>query len=294
MKLVNAPTPLPALYAVTATGPRPLPVPPGARGFDGLYEGLELGVYSAFRTFAHDRFLDLDHHLARTVASMRRLGWDYRLDEGRLRRAIDTVCRSYPAAEMRVRIDVLAGPVTANGSASRELVALVPFDPLPPAAYRDGVAVALVHGLHREDPLTKRADFVAARRRFETGAAVEEHLIVDDEGRILEGFSSNFYAVREGVLRTAGQGVLEGITRRMVLDLAGGLGITVGLVPVLERELPHCEEAAISSSARGVVPVVRVDGAPLGTGRPGLVVTRLVEAYAAHVAAAVRRATDTA
>jgi branched-chain amino acid aminotransferase len=170
----------------------------------------------------------------------------------------------------------------------------VPLGPLPPAAYRDGVAVALVHGLHREDPLTKRADFVAARRRFETGAAVEEHLIVDDEGRNLEGFSSSFYAVREGVLRIARQGVLAGTTRRMVLRSRGGWGSRSASSRCSSASFPTARRRQSAAAHRGVVPLVRIDGAPLGTGRPGPVVTRLVETYAAHAAAAVRRATDTA
>src|SRR5688500_12637048 len=74
------------LFAVTDAGPQPLPVPPTAADFTDLYQGLALGVYSVLRTFEHNKFLWLEHHLARTVSSMKLLGWDYQLDEHSLRR----------------------------------------------------------------------------------------------------------------------------------------------------------------------------------------------------------------
>lgn len=283
----------PLLFAVTDEGPQPLRVPPGANGFDGLYEGLELGVYSSLRTFGHRKFLDLDHHLARTRRSMARLGWDHAFDEARFRRALDRACTDAPFDEMRVRFDVLAAPAVARGSDSRELIALVPFTPPPRAIYDRGVAVVTTTAIARDDPLTKTADFVERRRRVEAATPdAYERLIVDAEGRVLEGFSSNFYVVRAGTLCTAGEGVLEGVTRRIVLELAQARGVSVDLSPPRAAELRAIDEAAISSSSRGLVPVVRIDGEPVGGGVPGPVIAALSAAYEAHVARAVRPAVE--
>ncbi len=283
--------PTPQLFAVADDGPRPLAVPAGADALDGLYEGLELGVYSSLRTFGHRCFLDLGHHLARTRRSMQRLGWDYDLDEPRLRRCLDRACTQAPFQEMRVRIDVLAAPATARGSGARELIALADFTPPPRAIYERGVAVVTTGAIRRADPLAKTAGFVAQRRRLEADTpGAYERLMVDREGRVLEGLSSNFYVVRAGRLVTAGEGVLEGVTRGIVLALARARGVIVELEAPRAADLAGVDEAAISSSSRGLVPVVRIDGAPVGEGAPGPVIASLSAAYDAHVAAAVRPA----
>jgi branched-chain amino acid aminotransferase len=280
-----------ALYAVTDEGPLPLQVPPAASGFEGLYDGLELGVYEAMRTFGHHRFLELEGHMARARHSLDRMGWGYLFDEARMRRCLDRVCREAPFAEMRVRFDVLGAPALARGSDSRELIALAPFTPPAREIYERGVAVTTTSAIARSDPLTKSAEFVERRRRIERATPqAYERLIVDPSGEILEGFSSNFYVVRDGVLMTAGQGVLEGVTRRIVLALAAEGGVPVRLAPPLAAEIAQVQEAAISSSSRGLVPVVSVDGRAIGDGVPGPVIGALRAAYEAFVARSVKPA----
>jgi len=279
----------PQLYALTTAGPQPLPVPPTAADFTDLYDELALGVYSVVRTFHHNRFLHLDHHLARTVKSMALLGWDYQLDEQRLRRAIHDLCTAYPAPEMRIRIDILAAPATARGSDSRELLALMPFTPPSPTLYAEGVTVGFATGLHRANPLAKTADFAKARKEAED-AHFYEHLLTDDQGAILEATSANFYGVREGILYTAGEGVLEGVTRRIVLDLVTKLGIPLQLQAVRVDEIPRLDEALISSSSRGILPVVQIGDQIIGDGTPGPSTKQLIAAYNEYVEAHLQTA----
>jgi len=279
------------LFAITASGPQPLVVPATAKDFTDLYHGLALGVYSIIRTYQHNKFLRLDHHLARTVNSMRLLGWDYQLDEDRLRQAIHTLCTAYPAPEMRVRIDVLAEPAHSLGTESRELLALMPFTPLPDAYYTQGVTVDFATDLHRANPLIKTADFAEARKRSGQHSVAYELLLVEN-GKILEGTSSNFYGVRNGVLYTAGQGVLEGITRSVILELARQLPIPVQLAAIAVDEVATVAEAAISSSSRGLMPVVQVGETIISSGQPGPYTQRLMTAYDAFVAQNIWTAID--
>ena len=279
------------LFAITAAGPQPLPTPNDAKDFTDLYHGFALGVYSVIRTYGHNKFLRLDHHLARTVKSMGLLGWDYQLDESRLRQAIHTLCTAFPSPEMRVRIDVLAEPAYRLGTESRELLALMPFTPLPSTYYTQGVTVDFAADLHRINPLIKTADFADARKRSSHSPAAYESLLVAN-GKILEGASSNFYGVRAGVLYTAGQGVLEGITRSVILDLARQLPMPVQLAAITVNEVSELAEAAISSSSRGLLPVVQVGETVIGTGQPGPNTQRLMAAYEAFVAQNVRTAID--
>ena len=279
------------LFAVTATGPRPLPWPPGATSIHDAFDVLDLGVYSALRTFAHNKFLHLDYHLDRTEQSMRLLGWDYILDRMALCRALHQVCAAYPLPDARVRFDVLAAPATPLGSDSRLLIALTPFTPVPAACYEEGVRVQLAPRLKRETPLVKAAGFVLARRPYPLGhPEAYEHLLVNEAAEILEGSSSNFYAVRDGMVYTAGAGVLEGITRRILLALVPALHLPLSLMPIHIDDIARLDEAFITSSSRGVVPVVAIDGLPVGAGRPGPLTQRLWTAYQEYVQAHIRPA----
>lgn len=277
------------LFAITEQGLQPLPTPVDAKDFTDLYHGLALGVYSVVRTFDHNKFLHLEHHLARTVKSMRLLGWDYHLDEKRLRQAIHTLCTAFPAPELRVRIDVLAAPARHVGTESRELLALMPFTPLPATAYSHGVGVAFAADLQRANPLIKTADFAEARKRSESGAASFEVLLVDGD-KILEGASSNFYGVRNGVFQTASAGVLEGITRAIILDLVRQAQIPLRLEALRISDVPTLTEAALSSSSRGLLPIIQIGETLIGNGEPGPLTRQLMKAYDAYVAGHIQTA----
>jgi branched-chain amino acid aminotransferase len=269
---------------------RPLPIPESAKTFEEMLAGYSLGVYSAFRTFAHNKFLYLEAHLARLRKSMSLLGWEYQFDEVPLRHALHQVCTAYPLPEARVRVDVLAEPVIAQDVSSRLLIGLMPFTSPPEAFYREGIRVDVVLGLRRDEPQAKTAVFAQHRRQYQKSSDVYEYLMLDDDGRILEGLTSNFYAVKDGILRTAGSGILEGITRKIILNLAGELGIPIQLNAVHMDELPHLQEAMISSSSRAVLPVVQIGGQKVADGRPGPVYRRLLAAYNQFVAREVKTA----
>jgi branched-chain amino acid aminotransferase len=278
------------LFAVEEEGARALTLAALPAGIHDLPETLPFGVYTAMRTFAHNQFLELRAHLDRLEQSMVLLDWAYRLDRARLRQALHTVCTAYPGDDTRVRIDVLAQPATAQGSSSRELITLAPFTPMPARLYEEGVRVALAPALHRANPLVKHAEFVLARRDYPLGQPdAYEYLLLEDE-QMLEGSSSNFYGVRDGTLWTAGDGVLAGIARRIVLRLASELAIPVRLEPIALRAVPQLDEAFLTSASRGVLPVVAIEEQPVGTGAPGAVTRRLMAAYEKYVAGAIQPA----
>jgi branched-chain amino acid aminotransferase len=212
------------------------------------------------------------------------LGWDYQLDELLLRKTLHTVCTAYPAPEMRARIDVLAEPLAQDGVSSRVLIALQPFVPLPESAYTRGVTVGFAEGLLRKNPRIKTANFATVRKKY-VGANTNhfEQLMVNKQGEILEGVSSNFYGVQQGVLRTAGTGVLEGITRKIILALAATLNLPVQLAAIHVAEIDSLAEAAISSSSRGWLPVVTIAGHTVGNGQPGPISQQMMQAYAEFV-----------
>lgn len=269
-------------FAVTPDEIRPLPIPPQAHSFTDLLEGLPLGVYSALRTYDHNRFLYLDAHLARTEQSMALLGWTEKLDRRLLCRALDEVVTAVPWADSRVRFDVLARPAPEKlGIASRLLIGVMELAPVPPEMYEHGVAVGIAAELHRQNPLVKKADYTRQRAQFLAAhhEDVYEYLLLDEAGRILEGTGTNFWGVRDGVLLTAGEGVLEGVTRKIILQLAPQLGIPVRLEAIPLAEVGTLDEAALSGSSRAFLPVVKVAGQVVGNGRPGPISRAILAAY---------------
>lgn len=104
-------------------------------------------------------------------------------------------------------------------------------------------------------------------------------LLTDEDGNVVEGPGFNIFAFIEGALVTPRQGVLEGITRRTVIEIAGSLGIPVQLRSLAADELRNAQEAFLSSSGGGVLPVAKVDGQPIGAGAPGPVTRQLLETY---------------
>ena len=279
------------LFAVSHDGPVRLSAADPLRSIYDLPDTLPYGVYTVFRTFEHHKFLSLADHLDRIELSIELLEWLYRPDRQAIRRALHEVCTAYPLPNARVRLDVLAAPAEQLGTESRELITLSPFEPVPDACYRDGVHVGVARRLQRPQPRAKTADFVLIRRNYPVGRPdAFEHLLLSEDGRILEGSGSNFYAIRGGVLWTAGDGVLEGITRKIVLRLAPLLEIPVRLEAVALSDVPRLDEAFMSGSSRGLIPIVSIDGETVGDGRPGPVTRRLMAAYDAYVAQTIRPA----
>src|SRR6185503_16680222 len=91
-------------------------------------------------------------------------------------------------------------------------------------------------------------------------------LIRDSAGHIAEGPGFNVFLVKNGSLKTPASGVLPGITRRTVFDLAAECGIACEQARVRDSELSQADEVFVTSTAGGVMAVTRVDDRPVGDG----------------------------
>jgi D-alanine transaminase len=124
---------------------------------------------------------------------------------------------------------------------------------------------------------------LAKQAAREQGA--REAWFVDREGRVTEGSSSNAWIVtRDGkvVTRHADHAILRGITRTVVLDVLKAHGLTLEERPFTLDEAHGAREAFITSASQIVLPVVRIDGRPVGNGAPGLVASALRRDYHNH------------
>jgi D-alanine transaminase len=125
---------------------------------------------------------------------------------------------------------------------------------------------------------------LAKQKAVESGA--EEAIFVRD-GVMTEGASSNLFGVLDGELRTypLSNYILPGITREIVLELAHECDLTVSERPMWVDDLPRITELFLTSTVNDVMPIVRVDGRPVGSGRPGPVTQQLYAAFADRLGA---------
>jgi branched-chain amino acid aminotransferase len=112
---------------------------------------------------------------------------------------------------------------------------------------------------------------------YDRGA--ETPVLTDGQGNITEGPGFNIFAAIGGRLVTPDSGVLLGITRKTVIELAQSLNVKVDVGILTEAELRAADEIFISSTAGGVIPVSKLDGKPIGDGSPGPLALRLRQMY---------------
>ncbi|HLQ10996.1 MAG TPA: aminotransferase class IV [Ktedonobacteraceae bacterium] len=124
--------------------------------------------------------------------------------------------------------------------------------------------------LRREAPEAKTTNYMAAVRALKEAARRDaaDALFVNESGHVLEGTRSNFFIFRGDTLVTPREGVLYGITRNVVLELARGR-FTSEERPILFDELRLTEEAFTTSSSKEITPAVQIDDLLIGNGKPG-------------------------
>jgi branched-subunit amino acid aminotransferase/4-amino-4-deoxychorismate lyase len=249
--------------------------PGGARcvgRFGSLTEAqgaLPAGSYTTLRTYGGRRVLRLEQHRVRLLESLPTPAPQLPMDE--LVAALRSVLDATAHAESRLRL-TLAPP--------QLFLSVEPFVALPEELREKGASCITVP-LHRERPHAKDTRFIdtAARVLAAMPAGTHETLMVDDDDSILEGLSSNFFAISGGELRSERERVLLGVTRSLVLEVAAGL-LPVRETAIVRSELPQTTECFITSVSREVLPVTRIDGVPVGDGRPGPLTLEVARRFA--------------
>jgi branched-chain amino acid aminotransferase len=248
-------------------------------------------VYETLRTYAGRPF-HLDRHLERLRASADRLGFAppfgddvfaRRLDELLARAGNDEsyirVILSRGEGDISYRFDRVKGPTL--------VMVVKPFEPPPERDYVEGipVVIASVRRNHPRalDPAIKSNNLLnnilAVREGQSRGAT--ETILLNDGGEVAEGASSNVFVVKGGRVSTPplAAGILSGITRRLVLDLCRDAGIPAGEETLRVADLLAADEMFITSTTKEAAPVTRIDGKPVGSGKPGPVHRRILQAY---------------
>ena len=257
---------------------------------DAITRQLPDGYYSTFRTYdSCTRVIGLSTHLKRLPS----------VDASSLRRQLLLLLEPYRPDEARVRV-----METKQGQV---YVSIEPLKPLPREVYEKGVRVETTT-IQRINPRIKSTTFITVsdqERRHIAQEGIFEALMVKN-GKILEGMTSNFFYIlrterasttplrgsaQREILYTAQRDILLGVTRTMVIRAARGRGVEVIYRALKLDQLSAVQEAFITSSSRGIVPVIQIDHVRVGQGRRraerveavGRITKELMRAYEEYV-----------
>jgi branched-chain amino acid aminotransferase len=258
------------------------------------------GVYEVIRTHGDELFL-MDRHFRRLRASASMITLDVGMSDAALEGVVRETIAAYRAGagekahgqELLARILVTRGIGEMSYDPSKSLhpslvVIVKPLVPLPASAYERGVAVALVSVVRNHpasvDPRIKSNNLLnnalAMQEALRRGPFFEA-ILRNYRGELAECSQSNLFLIKDGTARTPAldAGLLAGITREFVEEVAAEAGIPMQDAVLHDDDLFGADEAFLTSTSKDIVPIVRVDETMIGQGRPGPITLRLLDAY---------------
>src|SRR3954470_11298547 len=253
------------------------------------------GIYEVLRTYDGTPFL-FDRHMRRLRASASMIHLDVPLSDvevpRRLRETMEAggLGTNGREAYLRILITRGVGEITYDPAACPEpsvVIIAKPHVDAPAPAYTDGVMVSLVGILRNHpgsvNPIIKSNNLLnnalGSQEAFRRGAF--EGVMRNYRGEIAECTTANIFIVKDGVASTPplDAGLLAGITREFLFEVAQEVGVAMREAVMHDADLFGADEAFLTSTTREVVPIVKVDERVIGTGRPGPVTLKLLEAF---------------
>ncbi len=256
------------------------------------------GVFETMRSYGGHIFR-LDRHLARLRRSLASLGLPDDIiaapDPAAGGQALETACLKVIEAngikDARIRLTVTAGEgdMTPNPGTCLEPTVLVTarnLVPFPEDRYAEGYTATL-SSIRRNSrsPLSRLKstcylENVLARSEAHA-LGCDEAVLLNEADYVAEGSTANIFLVRDGQLITPSveSGILPGITREAVIEIARAHNINTAERQVELTQLVESDEAFVTNSILQLMPLVRFQGRPIGSGKPGRVTETLLAAY---------------
>lgn len=253
------------------------------------------GLYETMRAY-HGKIFLLERHIVRMRKSAETIGLAEKLQGIDLAKACKDTLAANDLTDARIRLTVSNGesdtaPWVDNRGAPTLVVTARPYTPFPPEKYHNGfrVGIASVRRCRQSIVATLKSvnHLASVMARMEASAdGLDEALILNDDGYIAEGGGCNVFFVESAALLTPplDSGILPGVTREVILELAAGLRIGVKEVDINPEALGGFDEAFVTNAMIEIMPVTEVrkaDGhrVTIGSGKPGKITRRLVQAY---------------
>lgn len=228
-------------------------------------------VFESLRTYDRRPF-HLDEHLDRLYHSAELIEMVIPWPRERIIDVIREIIARNAYRHAAIRLLVTGGEsedgILPSGS-PKLIVMITPLGERDMERFARGYKL-ITSSLQRISPEAKTTNYIAAVRALKeaTLRGADDALFVNEQGHVLEATRSNFFIFLGDTLVTPQEGVLIGITRNVVLDLARG-SFVIEERPILMTELLAANEAFVTSSSREITPVVRIDERVIGDGKPG-------------------------
>jgi branched-chain amino acid aminotransferase len=251
------------------------------------------GIFEGIRAY-HGRVFRLREHIDRLFCSAKAILLDIPMSHAQIMRATVDTCRKNKIRDGYIRLVVTRGVGTLglNPNRCKNPSVIIIADKIqlyPPALYRKGMEIVTVpttRNLHSAlNPAIKSLNYLNnILAKIEANqAGCEEAVMLNAEGFVAECTGDNLFIVKKGGLLTPplSAGALYGITRQVVMELAEEEGLAVSEPNLTRYDLFNAEECFLTGTGAEIVPVVKIDGRVIGTGKPGPITRKLEEEYRA-------------
>lgn len=248
------------------------------------------GLFETMRAY-RKKIFRLEHHLQRLFLSLERLKFPIPFTFDTIKEAIHTTIMANRLEDAYVRLTVTRGEgatVPDPSTCKNPTIIIMVRDYLPyaPALYQKGYTAKVVSvrpSAHTPSTGMKTLNYlnhILAKMEAKEGGC-NEGILVNTDGFVTEGTVSNIFMVRGNTLSTPSPtvGLLPGVTRQAILELAQGKGLKAAEGTITPQQLSAAEEAFLTNSLVEIMPLVALDGKPLGNGVPGPVTQGLMRSY---------------
>jgi branched-chain amino acid aminotransferase len=249
------------------------------------------GVFEGIRAY-HGRVFKLKEHIDRLFCSAKAILLELPMSHAQLMKATVETCRQNKLRDGYIRLVVTRGVGTLglNPRTCKKPSVIIIADKIqlyPPEYYKRGldiITVPTVRNLHSAlNPAIKSLNYLnnILAKIEANNAGVEEAVMLNAEGFVAECTGDNLFIVKNRALFTPplSAGALYGITRQTVIELAEEAGLKVSEPNLTRYDLFNADECFLTGTGAELIPVVKIDGRVIGTGKPGPVTRRLEEDY---------------
>ncbi len=250
---------------------------------DGVFEGLRSYSGNVFR---------LDEHLRRLWDSAKAIWLEIPIKQDALAKAVYETLAANKLTDAYIRLVVTRGAgslgLDPNKTSDPQIIIIADEIQLYPAEfYENGLEIITASTLRNHsaalNPRIKSLNYLnnilAKIEGLQAGCV--EALMLNHKGEVAECTGDNIFLVRGGVLLTPpiDAGILEGVTRNAVIELAQKSGITVREIALTKHDVYIADECFLTGTAAEVIPVVKVDNRSIGTGLPGPITRDLITRF---------------
>jgi branched-chain amino acid aminotransferase len=249
------------------------------------------GVFEGIRAY-HGRVFKLKEHIDRLFYSAKAILLDIPLSHDEICRATIATIRANKLRDCYVRLIVTRGVGTLGlnpRSCRRPSVIIIAgkIQVYPPKLYARGmdiVTVPTVRNLHSAvNPAIKSLNYLnnILGKIEANNAGVEEAVMLNSEGFVSECTADNLFIIKNGVLLTPPlyAGALYGVTRGTVMELAEQSGMKVVETNLTRYDLFNADECFLTGTGAEIMPVIKIDGRVIGSGKPGVLSRKLIKEY---------------